>query len=358
MRLEFINRVKEQEVLGKNILSSDGKILLRAGMKLNNIYINKLKELGVFYIYVEDERLDDIQVEDEHLSELKQITMKTMGNLIKNMNSTNNGSNISKKELKECLITVENMIEYIIDLGDINKSLNDIKTFDNYTYVHSLDTCIMTSFLGLNAGLNEASLKELGVGAILHDIGKTKVPIKILNKQGKLTDEEFKEIRKHPVYGAQILKKNVSIPDSIINMVEQHHERVDGKGYPYGLSGNRISKQAKIICICDVYDAISNDRCYRKKFSPNDAYELILSGTGTSFDMDMVQKFKDTFAIYPLGCCVRLSNGEEGYVISQNKGFPDRPILRIFYDVQKKPSIPFYELDLLKNPSLVIEMVV
>lgn len=352
MRLEFINRVKEQEVLGKNILSSDGKILLRAGIKLNNTYIRKLKELGVFYVYVEDERLDDVQVEDEHLTELKQITMKTMGSLIKNVN------NVNKKELKECLSVVENLIEYIIDLGDVNKSLNDIKTFDNYTYVHSLDTCIMTSFLGLSAGLNEASLKDLGLGAILHDIGKTKIPTKILNKEGKLTDDEFKEIKKHPVYGAEILKKNISIPDSIINMVEQHHERVDGKGYPYGLSGNRISKSAKIICICDVYDAISNDRCYRKKFSPNDAYELILSGTGTSFDMNIVQKFRDTFAIYPLGCRVRISSGEEGYVIRQNKGFPDRPILRMFYDTEQNSSIPFYEIDLLKNPSLIIETVI
>ncbi|MBE6067081.1 MAG: HD-GYP domain-containing protein [Clostridium lundense] len=352
MRLEFINRVKEQEVLGKSILSSDGKILLRAGMKLTDSYIKKLRELGVFYIYVEDERLDDVQVEDEHLSELKQITMKTMGSLIKNVN------NVNKKELKECLNVVENLIEYIIDLGDVNKSLNDIKTFDNYTYVHSLDTCIMTSFLGLNSGFNEASLKDLGIGAILHDVGKTKISSKILNKEGKLTDEEFKEIKKHPVYGAEILKKNISIPDSIVHMVEQHHERVDGKGYPYGLSGNGISKSAKVICICDVYDAISNDRCYRRKFSPNDSYELILSGAGTSFDMNVVQKFKDTFAIYPLGCRVRISNGEEGYVIRQNKGFPDRPVLRMFYDAEQKSPIPFYEIDLLKNPSLVVEMVI
>lgn len=352
MRLEFINRVKEQEVLGKSILSSDGKVLLRAGMELNDLYIKKLRQLGVFYIYVEDERLDDVQVEDERLSELKQITMKTMGGLINSVNSVN------KKQVKECLSVVENLIEYIIDLGDVNKSLNDIKTFDNYTYVHSLDTCIMTSFLGLSSGFNEASLKDLGIGGILHDIGKTKIPNKILNKEGKLTDEEFEEIKKHPVYGAEILKKNISIGDSIVNMVAQHHERVDGKGYPYGLSGNGISKSAKIICVCDVYDAISNDRCYRSKFSPNDAYELILSGSGTSFDMDIVQKFKDTFAIYPLGCRVRISNGEEGYVIRQNKGFPDRPVIRMFYDADQNSSIPFYEIDLLKNPSLIVETVI
>ena len=352
MKLEFINRVQEHDVLGKNILTNEGCVLLRAGIRLTNGYINKLKELGVFYIYVEDERLDDVQVEDIRLSELKQVTMKSMSHVMKNVHNCNG------KQLKESLGNVKEMIDYIIDVGEVNKSLYDIQTYDNYTYIHSLDTCIMATFLGLNSKLDEWSLKDLGIGAILHDIGKTAVPISILNKEGRLSDEEFNEIRKHPMYGAEMLKKNISIPSSIIKMVEQHHERVDGRGYPHGLTGNQISKFAKIVCICDVYDAVSNDRCYRKKFSPNDAYELILSGSGSAFDEELVRNFKNTFSIYPLGCCVKLSNGEEGYVISQNKGFPDRPIIRVLYDIITKSPIAFYEINLLENPSIVIESIV
>lgn len=352
MRLEFINRVRESEILGKSILTNEGHVLLRAGVKLTNGYINKLKDLGVFYVYVEDERLDDVQVEDARLSELKQITMESMSHVMKNVHNCNG------KQLKESLGNVKEMIDYIIDVGDVNKSLYDIQTYDNYTYIHSLDTCIMATFLGLNSQVDEWGLKELGIGAILHDIGKTGIPISILNKEGRLTDEEFNEIRRHPAYGAEMLKKNIAIPSPIIKMVEQHHERIDGTGYPHGLKGKQISKYAKIVCICDVYDAISNDRCYRKKFSPNDAYELILSGSGTAFDEDLVRNFKNTFSIYPLGCCVRLSNGEEGYVINQNKGFPDRPIIRVLYDIKTKSPISFYEIDLLKVPNVVIESIV
>jgi len=352
MRLEFIDRVKEEDVLGKSILTGEGQVLLRAGVKLNNNYINKLKELGVFYLYVEDERLEDIYVEDEKLARLKQSTMKSMSKIVANLN------NYDEKRLRGSLKTVEEMIEYIINVGDINKSLYDIQTYDNYTFIHSIDTCIMASFLGISTGYNEFNIKELGVGAILHDVGKTKVPIEILNKKSKLTDEEFAEIKKHPLYGSKILKKILGTYNPIIKIVEQHHERVDGRGYPYGLTDKQITKFAKMVCVCDVYDAVSNDRCYRKRFLPNDAYELILSGSGSSFDQEMVSHFKSTFAVYPLGCCIKLSNGVKGYVVRQNKGFPDRPVIRVLEDPETGANISGYEMDLLKNLSVIVKEIV
>jgi len=351
MRLEYINRVKENEVVGKSILTQAGQILLRAGIKLNLGYIKKLKQLGVLYIYIEDDRLEDIFVDDERLTELKQITMKSMSGIVKNV------YNCDSRKLSKSLENVDNMIEHIIEFGDVNTSLYDIKTYDNYTYLHSLDTCIMSAFLGLSSGFNEWELKELGVGAILHDIGKTKLPPKIINKQGRLTKEEYDEVKRHTLYGAEMLKKNFTISNTVIKIVEQHHERVDGNGYPYGLKGDEISKFAKVVCVCDVYDAVSNNRCYRDKFSPNDAYELILAGSGTSFDKQMVINFKNTFAIYPLGCCIKLSNGEEGYVIAQNHGFPDRPVIRVLYDSKTSNPVPFYEIDLLKNINIVIDSI-
>jgi HD-GYP domain-containing protein (c-di-GMP phosphodiesterase class II) len=352
MRLEFIDRIKDSEVLGRNILTTDGKILLRSGVKLNYRYIEKLKKLGVFFIYVEDDRLEDIITEDDKIAELKQTTLKNMSRIMKNVYTCNS------REIKDSLNIVEDLVDYIINMGDVNTSLNDIRTYDNYTYVHSLDTCIMASFLGLSYGLNEKELKELAIGAILHDIGKLNIDNKIINKCGALTDEEFLEIRQHPIYGEQILSKNLRISDNAIKAVIQHHERIDGRGYPYNLVDNEISKFGKIVCICDVYDAVSNDRVYRKKFRPNEAYELILAGSGTAFDSSMVQKFRETFAVYPLSCCVRLSNSVEGYVIRQNKNFPDRPVLRILYDSKTKTPIPFFEIDLLEHPNLVIEAIV
>lgn len=352
MRLEFISRVNEDDILGKSILTNEGQILLKAGTKLSSSYINRLKALNVLYIYVEDDRFADIEVEDEKLTQLKQVTMQSMSNIVKNIHRCNG------KRLRESLSVVEDLVSYIVEAGNVNKSLYDIKTYDNYTYLHSLDTCIMAAFLGLSSGFNGLELKELGIGAILHDVGKTKVPFSIINKQGKLTDVEYGEVKKHPIYGGEILRKNISIADSIINVVEQHHERVDGRGYPYGLRQGQISKFAKVVGICDVYDAISNDRCYRKRFGPNEAYELILSGSGSSFEPSLVLNFKNTFSIYPLGCCVKLSNDIEGYVIRQNSGFPDRPVLRILKDKDNKKLVEFYDMDLLENQNVTIISVV
>ncbi|KYH34729.1 cyclic di-GMP phosphodiesterase response regulator RpfG [Clostridium tepidiprofundi DSM 19306] len=352
MRLEFIEKVKEDEILGKNIYTDDGSILLRAGVKLTANYIKKLKQLGVLYIYVDDYRLDDVYVEDSRLEEIKINAMKNISNVVKNIN------NGDRKGTRESISFVEDMVEHIIEEGDITKSLYDIKTYDNYTYMHSIDTSIMATFLGLSMEFNELELKDLAVGAILHDIGKTRVPRRIICKKGKLTEDEFDEVKKHPVYGKEMLEKQFSISNKALSAIEQHHERIDGKGYPYGLKDEQISKFGKVVAICDVYDAISNDRTYRKKFSPNEAYELIMAGTGTMFDQKIVNNFRNTFAVYPLGCCVRLSSGIEGYVIRQNSKYPDRPIIRILYDSETRKPTPFYEIDLLQNPSLVIEAIV
>lgn len=352
MRLEFINKVKVGETLGKNILTNDGSVWLRTGVKFTKTYIEKLKELGVFYVYVEDARLDDVSIEDEKLSNLKSIAMKNMSKIMKNVTEGN------KKGTKHSLSVVEDLVNHIVAMGDVNKSLYDIQTFDNYTYIHSIDTGIMAIFLGISMKLNESELKELSIGAILHDIGKIKIDKDIITKPGKLTTEEFEEIKQHPIYGREILEKNFSMSNKILKAVEHHHERVDGKGYPYGLTKNQISKFAKIIGVCDVYDAASNDRCYRKKFNPSDAYELILAGCGNAFDEEIVKNFKKTFSVFPLGVCLKLSNGVEGYVIKQNKNFPDRPVIRVLYEKETREPIKFYEIDLLKCNNIAVQSII
>ncbi|MDF2505806.1 MAG: family phosphohydrolase [Clostridium sp.] len=347
-----MDRVKEDDILGRNIYTSDGNILLRSGIKLSRVYIEKLKEIGILYIYLEDSRLEDVEEEDKQLLELKNLTMKNMSKIIKNICRNN------RRESKDSLKIAEDLINYIIEIGDVNKFLYNIHTYDNYTYGHCIDTGIMATFLGESMNLNKNELKELGIGAILHDIGKTKISNSIINKNGSLTEEEYAEIKKHPIYGKEILEKEFQISDNSIKVVTQHHERVDGKGYPYGLKGNEISKFGKIICVCDVYDSVMSDRCYRERFTPNDAYELILAGSGTLFDDKIVESFKNTFSVYPLGSCVRLSNGVEGYVIKQNSGFPDKPTIRVLYDTDTKKPIQFYEIDLVKSLNLVIKNVV
>lgn len=353
MKLEVINRLKGNEILGRNIFTSDGKILLRAGTTLNASYIDKMREMGIFYVYVEDERLDDVQVDDETISVLKQNTMESMSRIMKNTAMVSD-----KKTMSEYIKTVEDLINHIASSKDISKSLYDIQTHSNANFVHSIDVCIMSAIIGHAMRMDSLTIKELGVAAILHDIGKTLLPKNIIEKQGNLDGEDLKQYKEHPYLGATLLKKNIRISDNIVKGVQQHHERVDGKGYPYGLSGKSINKFARIICVSDVYDTITNSKDYKKAFSPNDAYELILAGSGTIFDDEVVKAFRKSFSVYPLGCCVKLSDGVEGYVVRQNENFPDRPIIRVINDIETKKDIEPYEIDLVKNISLVITKIV
>lgn len=353
MKLQLINRLNGDEILGKNILTSDGRVLLKSGTKLNDNYIRKMLEMGIFYVYVEDERLSDVEVEDENISRLKQTTLGNMSKIMKNTYMVSD-----KKVMNDYIKIVEELIDYIQSDADVNKSLYDIQTYSNFTYVHSIDVCIMSTFIGSAMKLDSNSIKELGVAAILHDVGKIALPQNVVNNQGKLTVEEMKQFKEHPYLGAAILKKNVRISDAVIKAVQQHHERMDGKGYPYGMEGKSISKFARIICVSDVYDTITNSRDYKKTFNPNDAYELILAGSGTIFDEDVVRVFKKSFSVYPLGCCVKLSSGVEGYVVRQSENFPDRPVIRIIYDSETRKDIEPYEINLVENINLVITSIV
>lgn len=354
MKLELINRLKGNEVLGKNIFTNDGRILLKSGTQLTPGYINKMKDMGVFYVYVEDERLEDVKVEDEAISRLKQTTLESMSKIVKNTSVVSD-----KRAMNDYIKTIEDLISYVSENPDVNKSLYDIQTHSNSTYVHSIDVCVMSAIIGHSMRFDSSSIKELGLAAILHDIGKNGLPRHIIERQkDQLQGEDLKQYREHPYLGAMILKKNVRIPENVIKAVQQHHERVDGRGYPYGLEGKGINKYARIISVSNVYDGVTNSKDYKKAFSPNDAYELILGGSSTMFDAEVVQSFRKAFFVYPLGCCVKMSNGIEGYVVRQNQNFPDRPIIRIIYDPITKENITPYEIDLVKSTNLVINQII
>lgn len=351
MRLEFVKNLKGNEVLAKNIINEIGKTLIKAGKRINLDLISQLKRHGVFMVYVEDERLSDIS-DEQDLTELKKTTLEIMPNLFNEL--FEGDKSISRKSVG----MIEELIDDIISQKNVNVNLYEVKTYDNYTYIHCVDTSIMAVYLGTCLKLSQLEIKELGLAAILHDIGKIKVPNKIINKTGPLNTAEFGEIKKHTIYGKEILERSGIFPSRVMDGVLQHHERVDGTGYPYGLERDEISDYAKIIAVSDVFTAISANRSYRKRFDPREAYEFILGGIGSKFDPIVVDKFRKNFAIYPLGCCVRLSNGIEGYVVKQNKNFPDRPVVRVVYDNVSKEPIQIYEINLMEKLTVVIESVV
>ncbi|MDF2881508.1 MAG: family phosphohydrolase [Clostridiaceae bacterium] len=350
MRFELVRNLNGKEILGKTLYDSFGRVLLTKGSKLSIPCINKIKQNGFYYIYVEDNRFNDIK-QDEKIQNLKETALTRIPNIF---NDIIDGNNILFYEL--CQI-VDNIVEYIVDKGDINTNLYEINKYDNYTYIHSVDTSIMAVFLGKALRLKEHDLKQLALAAILHDIGKIGIPEIILNKKGPLADDELNMMRKHPLFGYNTLKKTGINDIDILNVVLEHHERVDGKGYPFGTKGDKLSNYSKIVSVCDVFTAISANRSYRPRFNPNEAYEYILSGINTMFEERIVSEFKKAFSIYPLGCRVKLSNGVIGYVVKQNKNFPDRPIIRITDDAYTNERISPYEINLVSNTNIIIDSV-
>ncbi|MEF9934154.1 MAG: HD-GYP domain-containing protein [Clostridium sp.] len=352
MRLVRLSSVVPGEELAQNIIGKDGSILLKAGVSLTEGFINSLDRIGINYIYVRDVDLDDILPEDWKFVEIKSDALRSISDVFKKVQ--NSGS----IKIKDTISVVEDMVEYLTTNKEVTSiHLTELKTYDNYTYMHCLNSSVIGLYFGIERGLTKNMLVDLGVGTILHDIGKMKIPINILNKKGQLTDEEFEEMRKHPQYGYDILSKSDHISEKSKSVVLQHHERIDGKGYPYGIEGDKISFYAKIACISDVYDALISDRVYRKGFPANEAYEMILGESGKMLDENLVKIFCNNFSMYPLGVEIVLSNGLRGFVVGHNKGFPDRPIVRLTKNECNERMNPV-EVDLLKTLNISVSKLV
>lgn len=222
-------------------------------------------------------------------------------------------------------------------------------------YSHSLNVAIYSCQLALANGLPLKHVEDIGLGAILHDVGKLSIPLEILNKPGKLTEEEYEQVKLHSSVGFDILSKIHEIPLLVSHCALQHHERVDGKGYPRGLIGDEINIYSKIISVADVFDAVTSHRSYRAPFLPHKAMELLYSGSGTQFESKQVQLFKGGIAIYPEGITVKLSEWE-GIVSKYNYDAIGRPVVRIIKDEENQEIKP-YEIDLASFENLSIEII-
>jgi putative nucleotidyltransferase with HDIG domain len=192
-----------------------------------------------------------------------------------------------------------------------------------------MNVCILALTFGRTLGLERKQLDMLGLGALLHDIGKMSIPMEILNKPGRLTDEEFEMIKSHSMNGYNLLRQKKDMPGEVLDIVRSHHERINGRGYPDGLTADFIGLLVQITSIVDVYDAITSDRCYHDGIAPHDALKNMFDWAGENFDADLVENFIKCLGIYPIGSMVELNTGHIGIVVSASEKARLRPIILV-----------------------------
>ncbi|MBI5740330.1 MAG: HD-GYP domain-containing protein [Nitrospirae bacterium] len=297
----------------------------------------------------EEEKTDrnPVPLQEEYVKakEIKEEAKKTIHNIMEEIRF---GKQIETEKVEH---VVDDMIDSIFRNQDALISLARIKEKDEYTYMHSVSVGVLMISFGKYLGFGSSLLRDVGMGAILHDIGKMIVPQTVLNKEEKLSVEELKLMKKHVEYSRMLLEQTKGISEIAMIAASQHHERVDGSGYPAGLKGDEISYYAKAVAIADVYDAMTSRRCYQDRFLPTDVLKRLFEWSSYHYDKDLVQQFIRCVGIYPIGTLVRLESGNVGIIVKHGEKSLLHPVVRIVYNIKTRryPRVPF-DLDL-SDPS-------
>jgi len=349
MRLVNTRYVKEGSILARQVINPSGMVLLQSGVRITASYLSRLKTMGYDVLFIQDDRLEDVEFYTAITAQTREVAYKTIESVSKFIEC---GSE-SSLQVDKVRMTVQQMVNDLLYSADVLGNLTEIQGFDDYTFHHSVNTTIIALVLGIASGYSEQKLIELGMGVLMHDVGKIKIPEKILNKKTPLTEAEFEEIKHHTTYGFDILRKNNDLSLLSAHVAFQHHEKWDGSGYPRGLKGSEIHEYGKLAAIADVYEALTSRRVYRCAIEPNDAYEYIIAQSNMHFDPRILQVFTKHIAVYPSGSGILLSNGQRGNVIKQNPAFPNRPFVRVFYQNEEALAAPS-DYNLAEYPSLMI----
>lgn len=359
MRLLPISICKPGMRLGKRIFNEEGLILLSEHIELTGGMLTRLANHGIDFLYIDDPRTDDIVIPELLSDETRFAATKVIRSHFRRMMDDSNRkksvqSGMLSKEFRQILNL---MIDDLSQQKDAMIMLTGMQITDHYLFQHSMNVCIYSSLLGMRFGYSRDELYTLGLGALLHDIGKTKIDYQILKKPGLLTDKEFEEMKRHTLLGFQLLKEEPNIPLLAAHCALQHHERLDGSGYPRALKGQEIHEYARWVGLADAYDAMTTHRVYRNAMLPHKVMDILYAEAGTKFDTEKVEMFRDRIAIYPLGVAVTLNTGESGVVVDLNASYPHRPVVRILQNEAGEDLEVPYEVDLSKKLNILIQAV-
>lgn len=348
--------MSSRKQVGRSIFNEHGLVLLGEQVELTQDILDRLIAHGVDYIYIHDDRTEDVVVPEPISAQTRKRAIQGIRTSFRRLMETKGrqqglGNIHLGKQFKDLIVDI---LDELSENQQALSMLLDMNIKDHYLFQHSLNVCLYTSVMGLSYGYDRDELTMLSVGALLHDIGKTLMPDEILLKSGPLTDQEYEVMKLHAENGFKLLKDVPNIPLLSAHCALQHHERLNGSGYPRGLTGSEIHDYAKWIAIADSYDAMTTNRVYRKAMLPHEAMEILFAGAGSLYEQNMIEVFRDQISLYPLGMTVRLNTGEVGVVVDLNSTYAKRPIVRILRNENGEDLKEPYELDLSKKLSIII----
>lgn len=344
----------------------------------NNAMVVELKRRGIKDVYIDTERGPDeadaytqAEVEQQNQAKLDKagsLNMNSAGTvsveeeLLKAHKLQGKAKGIMKGVLSDIKFgkpletegfdeLADGMIDSVIRNHNALACLGRIRKKDNYLMEHSINLAVLMGIFAKAMKIDRDTMHHAMVGALLHDIGKIMVPDNILHKPGKLDDDEFERIKQHVIFSRDLLKETPGIHPLTINVAAQHHEHIDGSGYPEGLKGCQICREGKMVAIIDVYDAITADRCYHKGLAPTVALKKLLEWSGSHLEEKFVHTFIRSMGIFPVGSLVMMESGRLAVVIEASEKDQTRPIVKVIYHSRLKQYIPEEIIDLSKAPS-------
>ena len=314
-----------------------GRNLVARGVPLDDYLIDSLIKLGIMSVYIqigedaeEKEALPVSEKAKENIEKLRteDRSKVTLSASVRERVSTGIQFIYNNADSEEMTAATETIADDLMNAINNNDAIaidsSALKTSDEYTFKHSVDVATIAMIVAKQQGLSSKEIHEIGVTGLLHDIGKTRIPLSVLNKPGKLNDEEFAIMRQHSTYSYQMIKDKPEFTPGICLGVLQHHEKINGKGYPLGVTEEKICPYARILAVADIYDALVTERPYKKAYSQRDAIEMIMSMT-MELDITAMKSFMESMILYPVDSIVELSNGEKARVVKNIPHYILRP---------------------------------
>ncbi|MBB3108515.1 HD-GYP domain-containing protein (c-di-GMP phosphodiesterase class II) [Paenibacillus phyllosphaerae] len=356
MRRAHISSVKPGDKLGRAIFQENGNVLLGDGVELTQRFIDRLTNMGIDMVYIEDPFTEDLEpsnaISDETRKKAISTVHKTMTSLMDA--PTTRGRAIAPEMGRTFRNVFGQLLNDLAAREELLVSLTNIQATDAYLFNHSVNVAILAGIMGVAKGYNRNQLEELGVGALLFDIGMTQMPKELLGKTSPITQEERAVIEKHAEDGFNLLRSQHDISLLSAHCAFQHHERFDGSGYPRKIKGSEIHEYAQIVAIADVYDALTSPRPHRRRYTPTEAIEFLFAAGGTFFDVNLIKMFCQHISIYPIATTVLLSTGQIAVVCRNNMLAVHRPTVRILREPDGNPPAAPYEIELKDTHNLMI----